>query len=91
MGIWARSLLEFGPSDWPEQKCRHYVEYDMMETFPAQFIGGSKDGATIDTDNAPEHVAVTLLNGIKEIYERQNEEPPFVYVQIGYAENEPWK
>jgi len=37
---------------------------------------------------------VFLVNGfanVKEIYERQNEQPPFVYVQIGYAENEKWK
>ena len=63
----------------------------MTEAFPVQFVGGSRDGAIIDADNAPDHVAVTLNNGIQEIYERQNNEPPFVYVQVGYVENEPSK
>ena len=63
----------------------------MSETFPVEFVGGSRDGAVIDADNAPAHVALTLNNGIQEIYARQNEQPPFVYVQVGYAENEPWK
>lgn len=63
----------------------------MNKTFPIEFIGGSRDGATIDADNAPDHVAVTLNDGVKEIYERQNNEPPFVYVQTGYAGNETWK
>jgi len=26
-----------------------------------------------------------------EIYERQNNQPPFVYIQIGYAKKETWK
>ena len=63
----------------------------MNETFPVEFIGGSRDGAMIDAETVPDHVEVTLKNGIKEIYERQSNEPPFVYVQIGYAENEPSK
>ena len=60
----------------------------MSETFPVEFLGGSQDGAMVDAETVPAHFAVTLNNGIKEIYERQNNEPPFVYVQIGYAENE---
>ena len=70
---------------------RNQSYFQMKETFPIEFIGGSRDGARIDADNAPDHVAVTLNNGIQEIYERQNNEPPFVYLQVGYAENEPWK
>jgi hypothetical protein len=35
----------------------------MNETFPVEFIGGSRDGAMIDADNAPDHVALTLNNG----------------------------
>lgn len=69
----------------------HVQDCSMNETFPIEFFGGSRDGAIVDAVTAPDHVAVTLNNGIQEIYERQNQEPPFVYVQIGYAENEPSK
>lgn len=60
-------------------------------TFPIEFIGGSRDGEMIDATLAPEYCHVTVSDGMKEIYERQNNEPPFVYVQIGYAGNETWK
>jgi hypothetical protein len=60
-------------------------------TFPIEFIGGSRDGEIIDATAAPNHVGVPVDGGLKEIYERQSDEPPFVYVQIGYAENESWK
>lgn len=59
--------------------------------FPIEFIGGSRDGEIIEVTAAPDHVEVRLRGGLNEIYERQNDEPPFVYVQIGYAENETWK
>ena len=59
--------------------------------FPIEVIGGSRDGEIIDVTAAPDHYEVRLRGGLKEIYERQNDEPPFVYVQIGYAENETWK
>jgi hypothetical protein len=59
-------------------------------TFPIEFIGGSRDGDTIEATSAPEHLEITLVDGLKEVYERQNEEPPFVYVQIGYARSETW-
>ena len=62
--------------------------FQMKELFPVAFFGGSRDGAVIDADNAPDHVAVTLNNGFMEVYERQNQEPPFIYVQVGYAGNE---
>jgi hypothetical protein len=39
----------------------------------------------------PEHIEVAYGDGMKEIYTRQNSEPPFVYLQIGYAGNETWK
>jgi len=58
--------------------------------FPIEFIGGSRDGEIIEATAAPEHLEV-VLGDIKEIYERQNQQPPFVYVQIGYAGNETWK
>jgi hypothetical protein len=60
-------------------------------TFSIEFVGGSRDGEIIDATSAPGHVKVIVAGGLKEIYERQNDEPPFVYVQIGYAENETWK
>jgi hypothetical protein len=60
-------------------------------TFPIEFIGGSRDGEIIDATAAPEHLEVLVGGRLNEIYERQNDEPPFVYVQIGYAENETWK
>jgi hypothetical protein len=60
-------------------------------TFPIEFIGGSRDGENINATAAPDHLEVLVGGGLKEIYERQNDKPPFVYVQIGYAENETWK
>jgi hypothetical protein len=60
-------------------------------TFPIEFIGGSRDGEVVEADFAPDHYEVKLDGGLREIYRRQNDEPPFVYVQVGYAENETWK
>jgi hypothetical protein len=60
-------------------------------TFPIEFVGGSRDGEIIEATAAPDHYEVRVNGGFKEIYERQNNEPPFVYVQIGYAQNETWK
>jgi hypothetical protein len=60
-------------------------------TFPIEFIGGSRDGAVIEATSAPVHYVVPFGAGMKEIYERKNNEPPFVYVQIGYAASETWK
>lgn len=66
--------------------------YAMPETsFPIEFIGGSRDGEVIDATAAPDHYKVPVGGGLNEIYERQTDEPPFIYVQIGYAENETWK
>ena len=59
--------------------------------FPIEFIGGSRNGEIIEATDAPDHYEVLVGGGLKEIYERQNSEPPFVYVQIGYAKNETWK
>ena len=58
--------------------------------FPIEFIGGSRDGEVIEATNAPDYVEV-IAEGVKEIYERQNSEPPFVYVQTGYTGTETWK
>jgi hypothetical protein len=60
-------------------------------TFPIEFIGGSRDGEITEATVAPDHLAMPVSGGLKEIYERQNSQPPFVYVQIGYAQNETWK
>jgi hypothetical protein len=59
-------------------------------TFSIEFIGGSRDGEIIAATAAPDYLEVSVSGGFKEIYERQNSEPPFVYVQIGYAQNESW-
>ena len=60
-------------------------------TFSIEFIGGSQDGEVIAANAAPDHIEVSVDGRMKEIYERQNDAPPFVYVQVGYAENETWK
>ena len=59
--------------------------------FTVEFLGGSQDGEIIVGATAPDFFEVVVTDGVKEIYERQNDGPPFVYVQIGYAEHEPWK
>ena len=60
-------------------------------TFFMRFIGGSRDGLIIESTAAPEHYEVPLRGDMVEIYQRQNEEAPFVYLQIGFAGNESWK
>jgi hypothetical protein len=67
---------------------QNYAMYE--STFPIEFIGGSRDGEVMLARNAPQFLEVKAGNGWSEVYERQNEEPPFVYVQIGYAEKEQW-
>lgn len=59
-------------------------------TFPIEFIGGSRDGEVIEATAAPDYYEVSFGEAVKEIYERKTSEPPFVYVQIGYAGNETW-
>ena len=60
-------------------------------TFPIQFVGGSQDGEIVEGTAAPKFCDLTVADGVKEIYERQNNEPPFIYVQIGYAGSETWR
>ena len=60
------------------------------EKFPIEFIGGSWDGELIEGVTAPDYIEV-IADDVKEVYERQNNEPPFVYVQIGYMGKETWK
>jgi hypothetical protein len=60
-------------------------------TFPIEFIGGSRDGEIIEATAAPDYLEVIVDGALTEIYERQNNEPPFVYVQTGYAKKETWK
>jgi hypothetical protein len=65
--------------------------YAMPEsTFPIEFIGGSRDGEVVEVTAAPDYYEVPVNGRLAEVYERQNNEPPFVYVQIGYAEKEQW-
>jgi hypothetical protein len=61
------------------------------DTFRVEFIGGSRDGEIVEATDAPEYFEILVSESWKEIYERQSDEPPFVYVQIGYAQNETWK
>ena len=60
-------------------------------TFLIEFIGVSQDGLDNRIQSYPDHAEIKVSDGVKEIYERQNNDPPFVYVQIGYAGNETWK
>ena len=57
-------------------------------TFPIEFIGGSQDGEIVEGMAAPDFCDLTVADGVKEIYERQNDGPPFIYVQIGYTGSE---
>ena len=58
------------------------------ETFPVEFIGGSLDGGEIMATTAPEYFEVRLDSGFTELYERQNEHAPIVYLQAGYVKTE---
>ena len=59
--------------------------------FSIEFIGGSMNGEVMDATVAPPFYEVKVGADVMEIYERQNDEPPFVYRQIGFAGNETWK
>jgi hypothetical protein len=61
------------------------------ERLPMEFIGGSKDGEESNAKAAPDYLEVPYNRALDEIYERQNDDPPFVYLQIGYALRESWK
>jgi hypothetical protein len=60
------------------------------DTFRIEFIGGSRDAEIADAVSAPDYIEVSVGTDETEIYERQNTEPPFAYVQIGYAKKEDW-
>ena len=85
------------PSDQRRDVIEHFrgapvQDYAMYDSaFPIEFIGGSRDGEVIEATAAPDFLEVTTGDNVKDIYERQTNEPPFVYVQIGYAGNETWK
>ncbi len=89
--------IGFGPPgggiEVDEQSRGEGVKDDAMSesTFPIEFIGGSRDGEIVEVTVPPDHFEVHVGGALKEIYERQTNAPPFVYVQIGYAENETWK
>jgi len=57
-------------------------------SFPIEFIGGIRNEEAMISTNAPPFYDVKIGADAIEIYERQNNEPPFIYVQIGYAGNE---
>jgi len=61
------------------------------DPIPVEFIGGSKDGEVTTASGAPDYIEVHINKAFTELYERQNSEPPFVYVQIGYAKRESWR
>ncbi len=60
----------------------------MKQTFPIELVGGSQDGAVVDIEEAPEVFLIRASEGLREVYKRQNFEPPFIYLQVGYAVNE---
>lgn len=61
------------------------------DTITFEFIGGSQDGLVVRAKHAPDYLELRSKGGWVEVYERQNEEPPFFYVQIGYVKKEQWK
>jgi len=61
------------------------------DTFATEFVGGSKDGEVIKAKVAPRHYEVKVDRDFTEVYERQNEEPPFTYLQMGYTKRESWR
>ena len=70
---------------------RSWSDFTMSDVFPITFFGGSQDGAVMDGCEAPDVFVFRSDQGLKEIYFRENEEPPFVYVQRGYGEDESGK
>ena len=60
-------------------------------TVNLELIGGSRDGELVEAKEAPDFLKVKVGKEWSEIYERQNDAPPFVYVQIGYVAEEQWK
>jgi len=56
-----------------------------------EFIGGSKDGEMMNAKAAPDYYEIHVNSQFTEVYERQNNEPPFIYVQMGYAKSESWR
>lgn len=62
----------------------------IYDTISLEFIGGSLDGGILKAQDAPEFVVEKAGGSWIEVYERQNREPPFFYVQIGYTRKERW-
>lgn len=52
------------------------------------FFGGSQDGAVTEGETAPDVLLVNVYASLNEVYARKSEDPPFIYIQVGYAENE---
>jgi hypothetical protein len=61
------------------------------DTIITEFEGGSRDGDVINVRNVPDYYEIQVNSGVTEIYERQNREPPFIYLQVGYAKPESWR
>lgn len=59
-------------------------------TYTIEFIDGSQDGRVLNVIEVPDHFGV-VIDGLKEVYQRQTEEEPFVYVQIGYIREGVWQ
>jgi hypothetical protein len=61
-----------------------------QESLTLEFVGGSRDGELTEAADAPAYIEIDAVSGWREIYERQTDEPPFRYVQIGYVPQEQW-
>ncbi len=57
-------------------------------TVTVEFIGGSRDGGVIEAKEAPGLLTLNVSGSWVEIYQRQTEEPPYVYEQIGYCDEQ---
>jgi hypothetical protein len=61
------------------------------DSFTVEFFGGSRDGDVVKSKGIPDFLEVKCGKGWIEVYERQNDGSPFIYAQIGYAEEEQWR
>jgi hypothetical protein len=86
---WAQALRQDDTRKIPFRSDSFCVMQD--ETFPIEFVGGSQDGEIVEATSAPDFCELPVADGIVEIYKRENDEPPFIYVQIGYSGRETWK
>ena len=76
------------PENFPPSLPAH--DHAMTATFPIEFVGGSQDGEVVEGMAAPDFFDVVVVDDVRKIFVRQNDEPPFIYVQIDYAVNATW-